>query len=42
MMGLICEYCGYEDYFEHEEDTDRLYCLHCGHYLEISIWVGDD
>ena len=41
-MGLVCEYCGSEGLFEEEEDTGRLYCLQCGHYLEISIWVGDD
>jgi len=41
-MGLVCEYCGQEGLFEEEEDTGRLYCLQCGHYLEISIWVGDD
>ena len=34
-MKAICEYCGYENYFDTEEDTHRVYCLHCGHYVEM-------
>lgn len=41
MYHMICEYCGYEDYFDIEEDTGRIYCIHCGHYVEINIMVGE-
>ena len=38
---MICEYCGAVDYFEVEEDTARLYCIECGHYVEIEIYVEE-
>lgn len=32
MKHTQCLHCGYEDYFEVEEETDKLYCLYCGYY----------
>ena len=40
-MKAVCEYCGYQDYFDIEEDTNKVYCLHCGHYAEINIYVEE-
>ncbi len=40
-MKTICEYCGYEDNFEYEEDTGKLYCLYCGSYVTINISVEE-
>lgn len=35
MMYVIqCHYCGYDNYFDIEEDTGRLYCPYCGTYLD--------
>jgi transcription initiation factor TFIIIB Brf1 subunit/transcription initiation factor TFIIB len=39
MHHMQCEYCGYQDYFDEEEDTGKLYCLYCGHYVDIEILV---
>jgi DNA-directed RNA polymerase subunit RPC12/RpoP len=41
MMDMVCEYCGYRNYFDIEEDTNKIYCLHCGHYVEINIYVEE-
>jgi transcription elongation factor Elf1 len=38
-MKTICGYCGYEDTVEVEEDTGKLYCIVCGHYVDIEIMV---
>lgn len=40
-MKAVCEYCGYADYFDIEEDTNKVYCIHCGHYVEINIMVEE-
>jgi DNA-directed RNA polymerase subunit RPC12/RpoP len=37
-MDIICMKCGYTNYVEQEEDTGRLYCVHCGYYVEG--WEG--
>ena len=34
-MDLICMHCGYHNYFEVEEDTNKPYCRYCGHYISI-------
>lgn len=40
-MDMVCEYCGQHGFFDVEEDTGRLYCLECGHYVEIEIYVEE-
>ena len=35
MHNVQCKFCGYENYFETEEDTGRTYCVYCGHYISI-------
>lgn len=31
-ITIECEYCGCTE-MGVEEDTDRIYCLNCGHYV---------
>ena len=38
-MDMICQKCGYRNYFEVEEETGKLYCLYCGEYVDIEIMV---
>lgn len=35
MHNVQCKFCGYENYFETEADTNKTYCVYCGHYLSI-------